>query len=540
MRLREVFDLPNLRLELLCGAEEDLDRPVRRVYTTDLLDPGRYLSGGELVLTGLMWRRAPEDSELFAANLAGAGVAAVCAGEAALGGVPADLVDACRRHGLALFRVPVDVSFLSITEEVGQSIMSQRASGLAVLLGRQRGLVSAMARGARLAELLPSVAGELGVSCWVLTATGRVIAGTCGLPDELIERLATGFLLADHLPRAARVDDRDFLLVPIPGRTDHRLAAWCLVCERQAATPPEALGDLADELLSLVTLERAQLDQGRQAERRLAAALMRQLASPGEPSDLRAALRACRLSPDSSFLVAIAGILDASGAPAPTKLATYLLDELVRPLSAHAAVGRIPDGAMAVLSVRPEQVVKTLEALRVAARSLAPGLGEKRLAIGVSGVANGAVALPGAAEQARHTRHAAGLLTDPTAVVSSSDVASHALLLASVGADTRQSFRSLLLGPLTEYDQAHNADLVRTLDAFLRCSGSWQRCADEMHVHVNTLRYRLQRVEQLTGRDLSRFEDRVDFFLALRVPTRGEPAHGEPHQGEPELSGNRP
>jgi DNA-binding PucR family transcriptional regulator len=37
-------------------------------------------------------------------------------------------------------------------------------------------------------------------------------------------------------------------------------------------------------------------------------------------------------------------------------------------------------------------------------------------------------------------------------------------------------------------------------------------------VHVNTLRYRLRRVEQLTGRDLSHFEDRVDFFLALRLP----------------------
>jgi DNA-binding PucR family transcriptional regulator len=37
-----------------------------------------------------------------------------------------------------------------------------------------------------------------------------------------------------------------------------------------------------------------------------------------------------------------------------------------------------------------------------------------------------------------------------------------------------------------------------------------------LHVHVNTVRYRVQRVEELTGRDLSSFEDRVDVFLALR------------------------
>lgn len=39
-----------------------------------------------------------------------------------------------------------------------------------------------------------------------------------------------------------------------------------------------------------------------------------------------------------------------------------------------------------------------------------------------------------------------------------------------------------------------------------------------MHVHVNTLRYRIRRIEELTGRDLSRFDERVDFFLALRLP----------------------
>ncbi|MGC1210145.1 MAG: helix-turn-helix domain-containing protein [Micromonospora sp.] len=38
----------------------------------------------------------------------------------------------------------------------------------------------------------------------------------------------------------------------------------------------------------------------------------------------------------------------------------------------------------------------------------------------------------------------------------------------------------------------------------------------------NMLRYRIVRIEQLTGRNLSRFEDRVDFFLALRLPSDGD------------------
>jgi hypothetical protein len=525
MRLRDVLDMPGLRLAMLCGGD-DLDRPVQRVYTTDLLDPSRYLSGDELILTGLMWWHDPKDSESFAANLSKVGVAAVCAGEAAHGQVPPDLVDACRRHGLTLFAVPIDVSFLSITEQVSQSIMAQRASALATLLGRQRGLVSAMARGAQLPDLLPSVARELGVSCWVFSATGRIIAGTGPLPAPVTDDLTSAFLVADRLPRVAVVDGRRFLLLPAPGRPAHRLAAWCLACQAAGEGPPaeplseppsEPLAEAAEELLSLVTLERAQIDQGRHAEHRIGTQLMRLMAHPGEPSDLRAALRACRLAPDASYLVATAGIVDATSGSASVRLATYLLDDLVRPLSSRMVVGRIPDGATAVLAVARERAAATTEALRASAQRLAPGLRAQRLAIGVSDIAYGSAALTGAAEQARHTYRAAARMTEPTVVMSSSEVASHVMLLASVGADARQSFRSRVLGPLTAYDRNHNADLVGTLEKFLR-SGSWQQCADEMHVHVNTLRYRLQRIEQLTGRDLKRIEDRVDFFLALRLP----------------------
>jgi PucR-like helix-turn-helix protein len=89
-------------------------------------------------------------------------------------------------------------------------------------------------------------------------------------------------------------------------------------------------------------------------------------------------------------------------------------------------------------------------------------------------------------------------------------------LLASVPAPVLHSFRDRLLGPLREYDDRHNAELLATLKLFLACDGSWSACASKMYVHVNTVRYRISRVEALTGRDLSALADRVDFFLALR------------------------
>jgi DNA-binding PucR family transcriptional regulator len=95
-------------------------------------------------------------------------------------------------------------------------------------------------------------------------------------------------------------------------------------------------------------------------------------------------------------------------------------------------------------------------------------------------------------------------------------VDSYERLLATVPTPVLRSFTERLLGPLTEYDARHNAELLPTLRSFLACDGSWSACASRMYVHVNTVRYRIGRIEALTGRDLSALADRVDFFLALR------------------------
>ncbi|MGW5643514.1 PucR family transcriptional regulator [Saccharopolyspora sp. NPDC003752] len=114
-------------------------------------------------------------------------------------------------------------------------------------------------------------------------------------------------------------------------------------------------------------------------------------------------------------------------------------------------------------------------------------------------------------------------------VVSGSKVDSHAVLLSALPARLRRSFRHHMLTPLADYDAVHGSDLIGTLTSFLESCGSWQRSAEELHVHVNTLRYRIQRIEQLTGRSLSSMRDRVDLYLALTcldVAENNQPATG--------------
>jgi DNA-binding PucR family transcriptional regulator len=75
--------------------------------------------------------------------------------------------------------------------------------------------------------------------------------------------------------------------------------------------------------------------------------------------------------------------------------------------------------------------------------------------------------------------------------------------------------RRRVLGPLLAYDAEQNSDLVRTVRVFLECSGSPARAAKALHVHVNTLRYRIGRASELLDVDLTNFTEQVEVYLAL-------------------------
>jgi DNA-binding PucR family transcriptional regulator len=177
-------------------------------------------------------------------------------------------------------------------------------------------------------------------------------------------------------------------------------------------------------------------------------------------------------------------------------------------------VGNAEDGsAVALLAGRGH--ADPVDELRTALRRLEPALGPSRLTVGVS-LPTGAGALAGAVAQARHAMGLARMRSGTVEVVSDAEVTSHVALLATVPDDVRRAFASRILEPVLDYDARNDAGLLVTLAAFLDCGGSWTRVAQRLHLHVNTVRYRIGRVEELTGRDMSRFEDRVDLFLALR------------------------
>ncbi|MEU4835280.1 PucR family transcriptional regulator ligand-binding domain-containing protein [Streptosporangium sp. NPDC023615] len=556
MRLSALLEMTGLGLSLVTGRDEP-DPALRWVVTTDLLDPGRYLRGGELVLTGLVWRQDPADSETFVGCLAAAGVSALGAGDPGRDELPPDLVRACLRHRIPLLHVPPALSFAELTEQVVRRLSAGRASDITAVLDRHRRLVAGVTAGAGLDPVLRLVGHDLGMPCWVLTPAGRVVAGSHPLDEGTAPLLARGFLAAERLPCVPPGAER-YSVLAVDEQATPRVADWFLAFEGSWRDWAPERRALAAELAAVVALERARLDDRLTPEGRTTQELVGLVLSGGRPDDFLPRLRVTGLLSERGYVAVSA---TARGGLRPGEL-RVVVKEVLHRMCAFPAVGVAgsaePFGGAGDAwspgeagtrggggagggggdgrgTTGPgDEIIALLPApgpggaaegaggtdvtaeVREAVRALAPGLGAGRISVGVSGVVP-VEGLRGAVEEARHARRMAEDRPQPDAVVGHDELASHLLLLASVPDDVRRVFRARLLDPLHDYDRAHRADLVGTLETFLRVSGSWTRCAEILHVHVNTLRYRVQRIEELTGRDLSGLEDRVDFFLALRL-----------------------
>ena len=96
------------------------------------------------------------------------------------------------------------------------------------------------------------------------------------------------------------------------------------------------------------------------------------------------------------------------------------------------------------------------------------------------------------------------------------DLGSFQLLLSLQDDDALRLFCDSILAPIEEGEGAYGGELMRSLEAFIECNGQWERAARQLFCHRHTLRYRIRRVEELTGRSLDSARDRIDFWLALR------------------------
>ncbi|MFD6433793.1 helix-turn-helix domain-containing protein [Streptomyces venezuelae] len=508
MHVDDLLQQTSLDLHLLWGAGSALTREISGVTATDLEDPTRFLRAGEIVLSGLVWW-SPEEGQAkvdrFVAALATAGAAALLAGEETHGAIPDALVNACRSHGIPLVAVPPHTNFRAIIDAVylrQWGDLSRRPSGHHALPENVRiELSHLLEAGADAATLLDRALAHLGSpACHLLTATGRTIARTSSAPPltptEAIRRLTRPAGISLRIEADASAYD-----------------SWHLYLHDPDEAPPRLLHEIADVLAR--RQERLLHEEGEARQR--ADKLLTLLAAPGaaespapEPSALRAALRACGLPEQGAYQVLAVATGPTRARQAP---AVAALHEALRhvPGSPPYAAGVLADGvAAAVIHTAGVELgdIWPLLTARTPRVPLHGGLGDP---------ADAAEHLPRGLTRARYAVAAARTASPRRGhLVGPDGMTTLTALLAGVPDAVRTAFAAKTLGSLTDDTDAVPSTLLHTLETYLDHHGSWARTAEALHLHVNTVHYRIQRIEALTGRDLSRLDHKLDLYAALR------------------------
>ena len=493
-------------LRLATGVE-GADVPVRWVHSTELPDPTPWLSGGELLLTtGFKLTGAQVQREfvrrLADHNLAGLGFGTGFDHKV----VPKPILDEGRKLGFPVFEVPYELPFIALTEKAFAHLVNEQYEVLQRGISTHKRLERLVLEERGLESVVRALAAAIGGAVVVLSGRGETLASGAfrrplgeGVVHEIRQEVAARGAPGEFAPGHPDVAGRS-LVLPVGGGPRGAAQAW-LVAVRDS----EGLGDferlILQQAVTVVALELMRQRAMRDTERRLAGDVLAEavegrLAEHELPS---------RLLPFGVGQRAAVLVFDAPTA-AEADLQSFLRDEGVGALVAT-------NGELLCAVVDAAQALDTVALAERAGAALGEAHGPVRA--GASRVAP-VETLRRAFHEARCALEAMKLANSNGRTVASwRDLGAFQLLLSLQDDEALRLYCDSVLGPLEDESQ-YGDELIRSLEAFIEQNGQWERAARKLFCHRHTLRYRIRRVEALTGRDLSSARDRIEFWLALR------------------------
>ena len=503
-------------LELAAG-EAGADAPVRWVHITELRDPTPWLSGGELLLTTGFQLDTPERQQDFIRRLAGHHLAGLGFGTGFdHPELPEPLVAEARALSFPVFEVPYELPFIAITEKAFTRLVNEQYEVLQRGIAIHKRLERLVLEERGLDELVRALAAAIGGAVVVLSARGEEMAARAfrrPLPGAAVEAVRDEIRARGGGPEAAEFapDHPDIaggsLALPISTRGRGAPQAWLL-----AARDAGGIGDferlILQQAVTVVALELMRQRAMRDTERRLAGDVLAEAVGGRlEEAEIAARLRPFGVGARAAVLVFQADS-GGPGAGLEADLDRFLADAGIGALVATreqllCAVVDASDGLDTVSVARRARELLAAEhgEVRAAASRPAPvallrrSFHEARCALEAAALANGA---------------------GPD-VASWRDLGAFELLLSLQEDEALKLYCDSVLGPVEDASGEYGDELIRSLEAFIEQNGQWERAARELFCHRHTLRYRIRRIEQLTGRDLSSARDRIEFWLALRA-----------------------
>jgi purine catabolism regulator len=492
LTLGDLLEQEDLGLTLATGPADALQRPLAGAHSVDLPNPGRWTYADWLVLsTGLQLEHDPDSAATLVAELVEARICALGFGlRPVFESVPESLLKAAEDAGLPVVTVPESTPFGVVIERVFRSALSEEVRASQRMVAMQRYLMDALGEDQPVASAIARLAELLHGQAALLTREGHV--------DQCVGRLPTEALwqaIADRPPALQEIDveGRTYLAVPVP-RRGGGVQRWLVVGGDPHGGSQGLSRVAAHAAVPLLTAIDQLAGVRRGQQRAVRGAMLDGLLSGRADRQLERQLRAAGF--DGAGRATVAVVLAEQRDEA---LAT-LEDELDQAGVAFLADDR--EGRLVVLlQGEPAIVARLVQRLA------------ERLELATIGVGGGVPLLDGAARSLREAQLAAdsARAEGQLGVRDFGGLGVTTAILAEVDLDPVRLHADPLMRTL-----AQQPDAVHTLQVYFESDLSVPATAERLHLHPNSLRYRLQRIEQAVGSSIRSPATIAALYLALR------------------------
>lgn len=518
-RLDEVLATRSLSGATVLAGSAGLHRTVERLNVMEVPDILPWVKPHEFLLTtGYPLRGRPETLPQLVTDLADAGLTGIGVKLGRyLDDLPPGMIEVANARGFPIVRLPDDVGFDEILNEVLTGILNRQAAALARSERIHRAFLQLVLRGHGLPEIVRDLADLVASPAVIAAPDGRILASSrldelcCDAPETLAVRGDGTVGVGDH--------DHAAVTVAITAGTRQHGHVVAFAGTSGLTADTRALENAA----TVAALAMTKQLEVQAVEDKYRSDLMHDLLRHvDDVHDVRRRAAGFGWDLDRRLVAVVLRLDEAPTSPLPDEVAHHppLAATVQRAVLDHdpgAAVVRfghevvvltgafdVPDGR-----VRARDAVQQLvsDAVRAVGGSVSAGV--SRPAADLHEVA-------GAYEQAGRALTIGRDVHGPGAVVHFDDLGAYRVLSLVEDRTELQAFAAEILGELVD-ESASADDLRRTLEVLLECGGNVAEASRRLHFHYNTLRYRVDKLESLVGPFTTDARTRLDVQLALLV-----------------------
>lgn len=498
LSLGELIEHEPFGLTLRAGGDRGLDRRVAGVHNSDMPHPSRVISANWVLLTlGLDLRKRVSTQRDFIAELDAAGVGALGFGVGVhFDEIPKQLLAEARDRDFPVFEVPYETPFSEIISFVNASLFSRDFRVLQRSLSMQNQLKGALREAAPLEALVQRLARLLEGTVVIYDAFGQVEAASHAISTDSV----WASIRKDAL-RLQRLTVDDVNVIAVPVSAVNRPRRWLVVVGQRRSVPETLVLSViraAEYLLEILALSAsASVSDGRIVRAELLAAIIEVQPAYAE-AEVEARLGRYGIDFREPTRIVVFE---------PVPPTTVVLDRARQALEEAFEC----EGAPYLIALRGEQLVALIQAEGGRINAVLDRVGQQGVALVagggrcVAGVRQVPLSLRDArvALQQLEFRQGHGLLLEEDFGVTSWLVGSTPQREIAAKVDA-------LLKPLVDQPA-----LYATLVVYLQHQLNVSSAATALHMHPNSLRYRIKRIEDLLGRSLSELSLIVDLYVAV-------------------------